>query len=239
MDQGIIAAVKVNYRQRLLADIVEKIDRYEECQAAAKKAAKGRLGLQYGCAPHVLDAARLIREVWDTISPSTIAACWARSGCVRRIECEMEHLREYRKQVSKTTIDDLIAQIIRIGLNGEQKITSKEEILQFTQSNDKSKVVEDWLLLEENSDLIQSETDCLIAKIDALQLLSSSSGSHPVPQSSDPSSDVYDPSSTFSMNDAVMSARDLFSFTLSMNDSNISSLSRRLYLKLQEKAKRH
>ena len=151
----------------------------------------------------------------------------------------MEHLREYRKQVSKTTIDDLIAQIIRIGLNGEQKITSKEEILQFTQSNDKSKVVEDWLLLEENSDLIQSETDCLIAKIDALQLLSSSSGSHPVPQSSDPSSDVYDPSSTFSMNDAVMSARDLFSFTLSMNDSNISSLSRRLYLKLQEKAKRH
>ena len=38
---------------------------------------------------------------------------------------------------------------------------------------------------------------------------------------------------------SVMSARDLFSFTLSMNDSNISSLSRRLYLKLQEKAKRH
>ena len=40
MDQGIIATVKVNYRQRLLAEIVEKIYRYEECQAAAKKAAK-------------------------------------------------------------------------------------------------------------------------------------------------------------------------------------------------------
>jgi hypothetical protein len=229
----------VNYRQRLLSEIVEKIDRYEECQAAAKKAAKGRLGLQYGCAPHVLDAAKLIREVWDAISPSTIGACWARSGCVRRIECEMEHLRDYRKQVSKTTIDDLIAQIIRLGLNGDQKMISKEEMQKFTQSTDKGKVVEDWLLLEGNTDLIQSETDCLVATIDALSLQPSSSSSHPVPQSSDPSSDANDPSSNFSMNDAVTSARDLFSFTLCMNDSSISSLSRRLYLKLQQKAKRH
>jgi hypothetical protein len=40
MDQGIIAAVKMNYRQRLLAEIVEKIDRYEEHQAAAKELQK-------------------------------------------------------------------------------------------------------------------------------------------------------------------------------------------------------
>ena len=94
-------------------------------------------------------------------------------------------------------------------------------------------------MLEGNSDLIQSENDCLVAKIDQLSLLSSSSCSHPVPQTSDFSSDVNDPSSAFSMNDAVTSARELFSFSLCMNDSYISSLTRRLYLKLQEKAKRN
>ena len=62
MDQGIIAALKSGYRNRLLSRLVEVADNYGDLQAMAKQLPQGSAGLQYGCPPHVLDAITLLKQ---------------------------------------------------------------------------------------------------------------------------------------------------------------------------------
>eukprot|EP00731_Ephydatia_muelleri_P037465 Em0478g1a len=82
MDQGIIAALKSGYRNRLLSRLVEVADNYGDLQAMAKQLPQGSAGLQYGCPPHVRDAITLLKQSWDSISPSCITACFVHSHCL-------------------------------------------------------------------------------------------------------------------------------------------------------------
>lgn len=75
--------MKKEYRQRLLAKVVVFLSIVlKNYKLLVSKLPQGRRGLDYGFPPNVLDAARLIKENWDAVSCSTIAACWARSPCV-------------------------------------------------------------------------------------------------------------------------------------------------------------
>ena len=70
MDQGIIAALKSGYRNRFLSRLVAVADNYSDLQAMAKQLSQGSAGLQYSCPPHVHDAITLLKQSWDSISPS-------------------------------------------------------------------------------------------------------------------------------------------------------------------------
>ncbi|KAL5516971.1 hypothetical protein EMCRGX_G002430 [Ephydatia muelleri] len=83
-DQGIIAALKVWYKSSLLARLVETDEDISRLQSLAQQLPAGSAGLKYGAPPHVRDALVLLKDAWDNISSSTIAACWSLS----QLTCE-------------------------------------------------------------------------------------------------------------------------------------------------------
>ena len=79
MDQGIIAATKLNYRKELL-DV--KVSIHHACSGetsrpgqGAHKMVAGTMGLAEGHHPHMLDAADLLKLAWDKMTWKTIARC--------------------------------------------------------------------------------------------------------------------------------------------------------------------
>ena len=79
LHQGIIASFKAGCKYKLLTELVSTVPTYQNLQQMAKHLPSGHAGLQYGCAPHVSDAAELIKESWDNIQRETIEACWKHS----------------------------------------------------------------------------------------------------------------------------------------------------------------
>ena len=82
LDQGIIATLKAFYKAKLLGRLVSTAPSFTNLQLLAKDLPQGCVGLTYGCPPHVSDATELVKEAWNNISPSTIAACWQRAQCI-------------------------------------------------------------------------------------------------------------------------------------------------------------
>ena len=76
MDQGIIAATKLNYRRRELLDVKVSTMLVAETlctQAKERKMVGGTMGLAEGHHPHILDAADLLKLAWGSIAQKTIA----------------------------------------------------------------------------------------------------------------------------------------------------------------------
>ena len=81
LDQGVIAALKVKYKSNLLSRLVETAGN-STLLALADQLPAGCAGLKYGCPTHVGDAVTILKEAWDSMLPSTIAACWVHAHCL-------------------------------------------------------------------------------------------------------------------------------------------------------------
>ena len=57
LDHGIIAALKINYRNKLLERLVRNADKLSQPAGCA--------GLDYGCPAHIADAMTILKQVWD------------------------------------------------------------------------------------------------------------------------------------------------------------------------------
>ena len=85
MDMGLIAALKVNYKRRVLQKLLKFYDAEEAyAQVASPSAVKG---LSTGSPPNLLDALQLCKEEWDKIATVSVQRCW------RKAECLPEQLR--------------------------------------------------------------------------------------------------------------------------------------------------
>lgn len=113
LDQGVIAALKVGYKCRLLERLVETADSYNDLQVLAKQLPAGQAGLKYGCQPHVGDAIMLLKEAWDSISP-TIAACWVHSKCLSVIDTAQ--VGSYHRDVEPETIEAMCNKLCSLTL---------------------------------------------------------------------------------------------------------------------------
>ncbi|KZR98898.1 Uncharacterized protein APZ42_005468, partial [Daphnia magna] len=82
LDQGIISAVKIDYKKRMLSKFIEAYDDIERIQQLASTIKKGRKGLSVGCPATILDAGQIIRQSWDNLSESVILNCWRHSKCL-------------------------------------------------------------------------------------------------------------------------------------------------------------
>ena len=76
MDMGVIAALKLQYKSRLLQRISANIENRKALREQAKNMKGGTKGLDEGHEPHVLDVCELLSDAWDSISEKTIARCW-------------------------------------------------------------------------------------------------------------------------------------------------------------------
>lgn len=75
MDQGIIAASKLNYRSELLnikASTMLVAGTLRD-EAKERRMVAGTMRLAEGHHPHLLDAAELLKRAWDVVSQKTIA----------------------------------------------------------------------------------------------------------------------------------------------------------------------
>ena len=69
--------------------------------------------LKYGCPPHVGDAIVLLKQSWDGLSSSLIAACWKHSQCLHAGEVAdlASTAREYHKKVEADALADMISNL--------------------------------------------------------------------------------------------------------------------------------
>lgn len=118
LDQGLIAALKAGYKCRVLARLVETAEKYDELQKLGSQLPAGVAGLQYGFPPHVGDAMMLLKDSWECISSSTVAACWAHSHCLSAVtttELQNES-RDYTKEVESKSIDEMCSKLGTLAL---------------------------------------------------------------------------------------------------------------------------
>ena len=73
MDQGIIQAVKMKYRYKLLSKVFETVEHRDELRQMSSRMLAGTTGLNEGKQAHLLDVQCILYEVWNNMEVSTIA----------------------------------------------------------------------------------------------------------------------------------------------------------------------
>ena len=153
LNQGVIAALKAGYECRLLASLVDTADRYNELHLLDSQLPARCAGLKYGFLPHLGDAIDLLRDAWDSISFSTIAACWAHSHCLPAVETT--ELQTESRDYKKVTV------LHRLTLGSDSVATMLDAFSLGTVTKAEQKNVHDratqmlvqWLQLEETSSI--------------------------------------------------------------------------------------
>ena len=140
---------------RLVGKLVEIADRYDELQVLAKQLPAGHAGLQYGCQPHVRDAIMLLKEAWDSISPSTIAACW-RCLSVTESARVASDCRSYNSKREPMTIEAMCNKLSSLTLRSPSVVKLLDAMDLAVLANAAQKVLDkaatmlsEWLHLEE------------------------------------------------------------------------------------------
>jgi DDE superfamily endonuclease/Tc5 transposase DNA-binding domain/CENP-B N-terminal DNA-binding domain len=117
LDQGIIAVIKTRYKTRMLTQMVNAAENFDELQVEAEKLPNGRKGISYGLPAHVLDAANLLKFCWDELPAETISACWRRSRCLALSDTEpaqsIESLAQVNRQIHSEAIVEISSQLAR------------------------------------------------------------------------------------------------------------------------------
>lgn len=89
-DQGAINADKSTYKRGMIRDMLATFDQHvhltpPERDARRRRDARGRpvpLGVADGRASHVLDAIRLVKEAFRSLTATAIVRCWLRARCI-------------------------------------------------------------------------------------------------------------------------------------------------------------
>ncbi len=78
-DMGIIAALKKRFKYLYLKDVLDFYELDEEAKLRKKmqgwRLRRGDVGVAYGNPTHMLDAMNYVKEVWQSVSPSSIKKC--------------------------------------------------------------------------------------------------------------------------------------------------------------------
>ena len=160
LDQGIIAALKTGYKSRLLLKVVETAESYAGLQVMARQLPNGCAGLQYGSPAHVGDAVMILKEEWDSITPSTIAACWAHSRCLPLLSTSElgADAQDYTRKVELETVREMCSMLSNVSLTNPSVVDMLADvglnvvIAAAHKVHDKaSRILLEWLCLEEES----------------------------------------------------------------------------------------
>ena len=76
MDQGIIAALKANYKSKLLHIMVKNLENYDQLRQLGAALTAGVRGLDHAYLLNPLDAGTFAHQAWDSLTQTTLANCW-------------------------------------------------------------------------------------------------------------------------------------------------------------------
>ena len=175
--------IKTRYKTRMLTQMVNAAENFDELQVEAEKLPNGRKGLSYGLPAHVLDAANLLKTCWDELPGKTISACWRRSSVSRFLTQNLLNrsklllklttrfsLKLSKKSVAKFSVR--IFSVLKISLNitqrhfqkgltvgsGSRSLTSLGlDVITNATTEDKNELLERWLNLEKDPEIIDAE----------------------------------------------------------------------------------
>ena len=116
-DMGMISALKLGYKSRMLSvllDIVDDEAKFLAARTGAKYAGRGKKGLPFACDPHILDAMLLCNAVWNHkddyarfSSRASVIRCWRKAGILFQGECADLNNEAGSRVESKLTEDEL------------------------------------------------------------------------------------------------------------------------------------
>ena len=154
LDQGIIAALKINYRSKLLERLVLNADKFSQLQLLAQQLPAGCAGLDYVCPAHIADAMTILKQVWDDMSTTVIAGCWHHSHCLPVLnEVEVTEMRNYHKTLKTDVVMSMCSLLSNLNLKDssvhEMLATMGLDVHRNELKDMASKVLDKWLDVEE------------------------------------------------------------------------------------------
>ena len=176
LDQGIIATLKAGYKSRVLASLVGTIEGFDQLQVLADQLPTGCAGLKYGRPPHIADAIYLLKEAWNDVSPTVIAACWKHSQCLSAIATSdtMRDGHDYCKTIGQSAVSEMCKNLSSLCLTehslarvGIDIITQATDVHDFQGAV--SVLLDKWLHLEE-SGMICDDSEWNESEEDTIEL---------------------------------------------------------------------
>jgi hypothetical protein len=160
LDQGIIAALKVRYKGSLLAKLVETDADICRLQSLAQQLPAGCAGLKYGAPPHVGDALVLLKDAWDNISSSTIAACWRHSRCLSLLQLnDAASSSDYNKRIENDAVYDMCQQLCSLKLSSNLLSSMGLDAHKTDLKNASMTMLAKWMHVEEQGIDVDEDVD--------------------------------------------------------------------------------
>ena len=153
MDMGIIAAMKKRYKYILLKEIIGFHDLPAESKQqrieGAQRMRRGAAGVFYGRPATLLDAANIIQEAWEAITPATLMNCFVKADI-------MDSLDSTDAAVPAEGIDDVVSLLQNCSMRNNLDLSTIEEEIDFVLNAD-NEDADEWnqCILEEVDEIIQ------------------------------------------------------------------------------------
>ena len=109
MDQDIIAALKANYKSKLLHIMVKNLENYDQLRQLGAALTTGVRGIDHAYPPNLLDAGTLAHQAWDSLTQATLANCWLKADILPPLHTAQLHQNtgRYHQQCTSSAIKDL------------------------------------------------------------------------------------------------------------------------------------
>ena len=157
LDKGFIAATKRRYKTRYLGRVAAYLDRLIASGDPNPRVPRCG-GLDQGGQAHLLDAARIVKEEWEQITPVQIANCWL-SAEVLPAEADAEVRLQLHGVLPvadsvHTDVSEVVSLLANTGLVDDFVGVSEEE---------RGRAVERWFVVENDVSTIAQEVDMVLA----------------------------------------------------------------------------
>ena len=150
LDQGVLNALKLKFRTKVLQKIVANMDTLASRQDAARTMRPGTAGLEHGVDANVADVCRIIRDIWDDFDQSAIANCFIKSN-ILPVQCVAE------LQKIPTVLDRPVLSIDDVCSSGWNKLgTCQLKVMEE---------VKVWLDTESDEDILRLAVDDAVANV--------------------------------------------------------------------------
>ena len=152
--------MKVRYKSSLLARLVETDEDIRRLQSLAQQLPAGSAGLKYSAPPHVGDALVLLKDAWDNISSSTIAACWRHSRCLLLVQLnDAASSSDYNEHIETDALNDMCKQLCSLKLSSKLLASMGLHTHKTDLKNSRMSMLAKWMHVEESEGIDVDEEE--------------------------------------------------------------------------------
>ena len=156
LDQGIIAALKANYKSKLLHIMVKNLENYDQLRQFGAALTASVRGIDHAYPPNLLDAGTLAYQAWDSLTQATLANCRLKADILPPLHTAQLHQNtgRYHQQCTSSAIKDLCTLLLHGNKLGQQKVCIQWKNMAINQGYINS--LEEWLLIRDTSTVCEN-----------------------------------------------------------------------------------